>query len=80
MNAKEKAKELCSKFNLLVTTWDCYNDTPIHDEDILEDTKKCALVVVNQILEDCIRDIAHLNYWVSVKDEIGKLKIERLVV
>jgi len=85
MTHEEKAKELTSKFNLLVTTWDCYNDTEIPDGDILKDTKKCALIVVDEILAsftgfmDSRKHFRHsseneaIEFWIGVKTAINNL-------
>ena len=51
ISAKEKAAQLVDRFKPLVTTWDCYWDTPRDAKDILEDAKKCAIICVNEILD-----------------------------
>ena len=75
MTAKEKARELVDKFCPLVTTWDCYNDSPRYDEDIIIDAKQCALIAVDEIIEfgnqQGIRE--PMMYWNKVKTEILKL-------
>lgn len=38
-----------------------------------EKAKKCAIKVCNEILENCIKDLEDLNYWVQVKTEIERL-------
>lgn len=50
MSPQEKALELVGKFSTLVTTWDCYNDIPIPKDEILQDTKKCALIVIDELI------------------------------
>ncbi len=55
MTEEEKAKELIEKFRPLVKTWDCYNDEPLPDDEIMADMKKCALIAIDfaeKILEE----------------------------
>ena len=78
MTPKEKAKKLVNKFSPLVTNWDCYNDSPRLDEDIIIDAKKCALIAVDEIIKQCFdyRDIdlqTSYDYWQEVKQEIEAL-------
>lgn len=80
MKAKDKAKELVDKFIPLVTTWDCYNDSPRLDEDIIIDAKKCALIAVHEILIEyrvLMIETAfcydQFKYWNEVKNEIEAL-------
>jgi hypothetical protein len=85
LTPKEKAQEIVKKFDLLVTTWDCYNDTQIDDEEILKDTKKCGIIVVDEILKsfDGFMDarknfrneleIKAERYLLAVRAEIEKL-------
>lgn len=84
MEPKEKAKELIYKFRFLVQTWDTYWDAPRDEELILKDAKDCALIVVNEIIEQWeyidtyIADLRgelnpNLKYWYEVKTEIEKL-------
>lgn len=51
MTPKEKATELINKFSPLVTTWDCYHDTPRDPDCILKDAKECALICVDEIMQ-----------------------------
>lgn len=73
MKAKEKAKELITKFSPLVTTWDCYNDVPVDDEEIIADAKKCAIIAVDEIIE--VFNFTHIGYG---KDIINGLKNTKL--
>jgi hypothetical protein len=64
MEAKEKAKELVDIF---------YNEVKY-----MERAKQCALIAVDEILNQCLdyRDIdlcRSYNYWQEVKQEIKKL-------
>jgi hypothetical protein len=75
MTPQEKAKELIDKFSPLVTTWDCYWDSPAHPDDILFDAKKCAMIAVDELVNHCAQVEPHLgvDYWLEVKQEIEKL-------
>jgi hypothetical protein len=76
MTAKEKAIELYNNF---------YNTSshPHHVESRQQIAKQCALIAVDEIIEqyefDVVSDvenkrfIAKLNYWDEVKKEIEKL-------
>jgi hypothetical protein len=72
MTAKEKAKELVSKFNFEHT-----GETYIIHQSI-EESKRCALITVDQLIEKEI-SLLGLNedyiptYYNWVKDEIEKL-------
>lgn len=84
MTPKEKALELLEQFDLLVTSWDCYNDKPYKDNGLV-DKKECALVVVEEILKiSAVADAHHMfimyperdnytQYWTKVKEEINLL-------
>lgn len=84
MTPQEKATELVEKYKPLVTTWDCYWDTPRNDDEVKEDAKQCALIAVEEIikanpiipltymLESEAID-AGIEYWNEVKSEIEKL-------
>jgi hypothetical protein len=73
MTPKERAERLILKYSPLVTTWDCYWDTPRNEDDVRADAVKCSLVMIEEIMEDCIKDISALHYWVSVKTELEAL-------
>jgi hypothetical protein len=72
MEAKEKAIELVGKFSPLMTTWDCYNDEPRFNEDIIADAKQCALILVNELLGYMGADRG-TEFWLQVKSEIENL-------
>lgn len=59
MDIKEY-NELSLKFSLLVTTWDCYNDTPIPDDEIMKDCKKCADIAIQHATIKCIEVLESL--------------------
>jgi len=70
-NAKEKAKELVLKFAMYLRA------NLMYDEEANEDAKQCALIAVDEIINDNpnIYDSDRLNYkyWQEVKKEIEKL-------
>jgi len=68
MTPKEKAKELCLKFEkkLFINLYD--EDT----DYIHNDSKECALIAVDEILETLKIDV-RIIYWEKVKQEIEKL-------
>ena len=72
MTPKEKAKELVEKYNPLVTTWDCYWDTERHKDDIVNDAKKCALIVVDEIINGNFGDGYNHQFWEEVRLELTK--------
>jgi hypothetical protein len=71
MTPKEKAEQLLNRF---------YFDTTLNE---LEASKECALIAVDEIIEQYEFDVASdvknkrfmakLNYWDEVKKEIEKL-------
>ena len=71
MKAKEKAKELFDKY------YSYLKANLMHDEEAIEDAKVCALIAVDEIINDNpnIYDNDRLNfkYWQEVKKEIEKL-------
>jgi hypothetical protein len=83
MTPKEKCKKLIIKFSPLVTTWNCYNDAPESDDIILRDAKKCALIAVDEIINNggTIFVVEYpkntfrngTDYWEEVKKEIELL-------
>jgi hypothetical protein len=78
MTPKEKAKELVDKFRKEFD-W-VESDYAI---DLYRDTRQCALIVVDEIIELCEFDVIYdvlnqrymdkLNYWDEVRQEINKL-------
>lgn len=75
MTPKEKAQELIKKFSPLVTTWDCYWDTPRNEADVIADAKKCALIAVDELINDTVASIPfeaqRLQFWNDVKSELS---------
>ena len=72
MEAKEKAIELVEKFTPLVEYWDFCNCELRINEDIIADSKQCALIAVNEILGYMGADRG-TEFWEEVKIEIEKL-------
>jgi hypothetical protein len=64
MTPKEKAEELILRFDNL--------DNGEHTYHYVHNSKKCALIAVNQILEIIYSDY-DWQYWYEVKQEIEKL-------
>jgi hypothetical protein len=78
MNPKEKALELIEQFKDKVNPYigsGMLSNT--HDDDtILWQSKRCALIAVDEILNeenDFIQTDAHFLYWEEVKQEIENL-------
>jgi hypothetical protein len=65
MTPKEKAKELTDKY------WIYLRAGLLYDEEAKEDAKHCALIAVDEILEECV--LERDWYWEKVKQEIEKL-------
>ena len=74
MTPKEKAKELIKKFSPLVTTWDCYWDSPRNEDDVIVDAKKCALIAVDELINDTDAsspfEEKRLQFWNDVKSHL----------
>ena len=72
MTPKEKARDLVNKFYPNVQ-W------KLGQEDCLDRTKRCALIAVDEILDDDMYDMSEdlfekrILYWENVKQEIKKL-------
>ena len=78
MEAKEKAIELVEKFTPLVEYWDFCNCELRINEDIIADSKQCALIAVNEIIDSHYISLVGvkqkiIDYWQEVKIEIEKL-------
>jgi len=73
MTPKEKAKELVDKFDNYVETEDFFGDSRV-----LENSKQCALIAVDEILE-ALEKVAYwqskgqFKYYEEVKQEIEKI-------
>jgi hypothetical protein len=60
MTAKEKADNLCTRFIYRTTEYISLNDA-----------KQCALIAVDEILEECV--LERDWYWEKVKQEIKNI-------
>jgi hypothetical protein len=68
MTPKQKAKELVNKFHIKVL--DREGTSAMNEFE----SKQCALIAVDEIIEVLSNDINPLvNYWQEVKQEIEKL-------
>jgi hypothetical protein len=73
MTPKEKAAELVNRYAIYLRA------NLMYDEDAEEDAKQCALIAVDEILEDNVDDMSEeffdirIEYWQEVKREIEKL-------
>ena len=71
MTPKEKADQLFGRFAMYLRA------NLRYDEEANEDAKQCALIAVDEILEETMeRDgmrVVNNHYWVDVKNEIEKL-------
>jgi hypothetical protein len=73
MTPKLKAKELVDKY------WIYLRAGLLYDEEAKEDAKHCALIAVDELIEEQrIEEYNNgtwhrLNYWIEVKQEIEKI-------
>ena len=71
MTPEEKAKQLFGRYAMYLRA------NLRYDEEADEDAKQCALIAVDEILEDqMIQDgmrIEYPQYWIYVKRELEKL-------
>ena len=71
MTPKEKADQLFGRFAMYLRA------NLMYDEEADEDAKHCALIAVDEILEETMeRDgmrVINNPYWMEVKQEIEKL-------
>ena len=65
MTSKEKAKELFDKYAMYLRS------NLMYDEEAYEDTKVCALIAVDEILEHSYQVMK--PFWQEVKQEIELL-------
>jgi hypothetical protein len=77
MTPKEKAEELFDKYYRLFNNFPNYqyvieNLNTIQDEKLYT-AKQCALIAVNEILQQILWDKGAVKYWNEVKQEIEKL-------
>ena len=68
MTAVEKAIELVEKFNYLVLEKDFFGDNIEH-----KNSKQCAIIAVEEILNAHLFDLDEKQYWQQVKEEIENL-------
>ena len=61
MEAKEKAKELVEKFTM--------DNTRQGERNAI----KCALISVDEVIENGIKWMPEIDWWMAVKKEINKL-------
>ena len=66
MNPKEKAKDIFDKMMYHIM----YNCQPTLSEMV---AKECALIAVDEILQQILWDKGAVKYWKEVKQEIEKL-------
>jgi len=62
MTPKEKAKELVDLFTFTCREW-----------DFEDNSKKCALIAVDEIEKEIFTYYERFEYWKEVKQEIEKL-------
>lgn len=67
MTAKEKAKELISKFN-----FEHLGDKYIIHQNV-EESKRCALITVDELIKEVEHWQPRVNYLNEVKQEINQL-------
>jgi hypothetical protein len=68
MTPKEKAAELVEKFNYLVLEKDFFGDNIEH-----KNSKRCAIIAVDEILNIRLLFFDEKEYWQKVKKEIENL-------
>lgn len=68
MTPKEKAKQLVDKFNPLVLEKDFFGDDIEH-----KNSKQCALIAVEEILDAHLFDLDEKEFWQQVRTEIANL-------
>lgn len=84
IDPKEKAEELLGKFYEFMPFRDCKLTSCIESEDLIIDMEKlsaiqCAIIAVDEIIKENYKHGTQLSldrqeYWLSVKEEIIKLK------
>ena len=71
--AKLKAKELINKYLRLeddTTFYWNYNDRRMLDEEVLDHAIKCAVVNVEELLDQYWSHDPKKQFWISVKNEL----------
>lgn len=80
MNTREKAHDLIGKFIPFVNNWDCFLDRQLPMAEIIPQAKKCALVAVGELINDCDAsspfEVERLEYWALVKDYLENETID----
>ena len=77
MTPKEKAESLIDRFIPNTRIW---NDKKKVCEDCIESAKRCALIAVDELLDDDVYDMSEqpfekrIEYWQEVKQELLKIK------
>ena len=78
MTPKEKAKEIVEQMSDFIPRCD-HNEENLNIETIIRCAKQCALIAVDEILDDDVYDMSEelfekrINYWEEVKQEIQAL-------
>lgn len=76
MTPKEKARELIDRFSDIedLGRRSDENGFSVWSTALLKkQAKQCALICVEEVLDSCIKNIAHLHFWAGVKTEIQNL-------
>lgn len=68
MTPQEKAQELYHKYFSMIKI-----ESPIDRVSSIPYVKKCALIVVDEILQQILWDKGAVKYWNEVKQEIENL-------
>lgn len=72
MTPKEKAKELIEMFIFFASNEGTTEDGFIYSDEMqMFNAKQCALIAVDEILEECLQ--LKVEYWEQVKQEIENL-------
>lgn len=72
MTPKEKAKELIEMFIFFASNEGTTEDGFIYSDEMqMFNAKQCALIAVDEILEECLQ--LKIEYWEQVKQEIENL-------
>ena len=69
MTSKEKAEELINKF---IPHTRVFHEV-LGWEDYIDSAKQCALIAVDEIIENGIKWMPEVEYWMQVKTEISNL-------
>jgi len=82
--AKAEALAIVEQFKPHVTDWDCYWDSELSQEEILQNALPCAIIYVNGMLKEyamlnerpeAINRFVHRpDYWNKIIEELNKMK------